>query len=568
MINDIIEKPLEMEDSLIKSIPKAKKPKKEKVEEIIPIRTDPERTVMTVDPVTLDPVGADVLQEKTIRTLAMLNKKRDEPIVFNGGVPCVIIDRTITPIKAATFKSIMGREIHFYGDKNKNLVRLSNTPDGLSSDCFHRIDFGKIFPNIHRVTTLPIIMEDGTILNGWQTINPDGDVINDPEIIMEDGTIVNKPKEIPELGIWQIPDVELQCFKSMTIENAIKILTEPFEGFEFLDDISKGNTWSYFFTMLLHHNINGMVPAYNFTGDKPGLGKSLLPKTLHRIIEGHDPKNISMPGARSQNFDQIFEKKMVSSLIKGALVYRIDNVPDDTKIISHILSTLITEGEIEGNILYCTEDKTLKNNSIFVITGNNISVGPNLRRRVQHIILVSRDEDPELRRFDNDVENDVLKNRNILVTAALKYVRECYKDGLPKSDQVKASFSEWNDISDHLIKSGNGAFGKFSANETSKTDIDPYRIFAEDIYEEYGTELFVPGDLEAIAFGKDGEDGPLLAKLDKSEKANKSRISYHLREMKKGSYIVWDSEQKKDIKIKFDRGTGGNRRKWIIKKAR
>ena len=426
-----------------------------------------------------DPKQPGDLYNEVLNKMARISKDSKQPILFNG-VPCLLNGKEMEPIKAKTFNPIMANMINFYEINKDNIVPIAKIPDHVVTACYNHQDFGSVFPTVSRVTSAPLFMDDGTILSG--------------------------AGYVPELNIYQLPGIELTLFDDL--EKALEVLQKPFKDFEFKDEVSRANTWAYFFTILMQPFIRDNVPFFNFTGTTPGTGKGMLCRTLHRIVEGCDPETIRCPDSKALNFDDALDRKLNSALLGGAPVYRIDNVRTGSTIDSDLLAIIATEDNVKVKVLYETTEKSVSVSSMFVFTGNNIFVSDDLRRRTQHIILQTDDPKPETREFDIDLKSYVLDNRQELLSAALSILNEWHKAGRPKCEQIKGSFQSWVSIIGGIIEFA--GLGNFQANETNEEDIDPHLHFVERVYNTYKSEVWRVSQVIDIAIGDDEYDATLI----------------------------------------------------------
>ena len=460
------------------------------------------------------------LYKEVLNKMARISKDSKQPILFNG-VPCLLNGKEMEPIKAKTFNPIMANMIEFYEINKSGVAPVTKIPDHLVAACYNHQDFGSVFPTVSRVTSAPLFMDDGTILSG--------------------------AGYVPELNIYQLPGIELTLFDDLG--KALEVLQEPFKDFEFKDEVSRANTWAYFFTILMQPFIRDNVPFFNFTGTTPGTGKGMLCRTLHRIVEGCDPETIRCPDNKALNFDDALDRKLNSALLGGAPVYRIDNVRTGSVIDSDLLAIIATEDHVKVKVLYETTEKSVFVNSMFVFTGNNIFVSDDLRRRTQHIILQTDDPNPETREFDIDIKSYVLDNRQELLSAAVSILKEWDKAKRPQCEQIKGSFQAWVSMIGGIIEFA--GLGEFQANETNEEDIDPHQHFVERVYNTYKSEVWKASDVVDIAAGDDEYDATLVIPQHIRKVAN--WLGGKLRGILNRPYPVLDYETGERFNVKIIR---------------
>ena len=500
-------------------ISREKLKQEDELEDGIELNPEADDTVF-IDDVSGDPKQPGDLYDEVLNKMARISKDLEEPILFNG-VPCKLVGSTLEGIERESFNPMMARMISFYEITKNGIMPISRIPDHLVSACFNHPEFGSVFPTVRRVTSAPLFMEDGSILNG--------------------------AGYVPELEIYQLPGITFHPFDKL--KDAVEVLKEPFKDFEFKDEASEANAWAYFFTMLMYPFIEGNVPFFNFTGTTPGTGKGMLCRTLHRIVEGHDPMMLGWEDKNNLSAEQNLKRTVVSAILKGAPVYFFDNVTAGTQISSNLLAAIATQRQVDVRVLYKTAEKSVPVNSIFTFTGNNISVSDDLKRRTQHIILNTDNPQPETRKFDIDLEEFVLEHREKLLSAALSILKFWHDNKRPLSHQIKGSFQKWTAMIGGIVEFA--GFGKFQSKEDSSMNLDPWKDFIEQVYNAHKSEPWKVGNVLGIAFGDEDYAGVLLEVVPDTINKVNIWLGKELTAYKDRPYTILDYETNQELVVKI-----------------
>ena len=144
-----------------------------------------------------------------------------------------------------------------------------------------------------------------------------------------------------------------------------------------------------------------------------GAGKGLLARCIAMIAFGREPHAVT-GGSTAEEL----EKRISAELMEGNPVLFLDNL-NNTAFRSNLLASAITERPARVRVLGRSLMVPLNPSAFVVLTGNGLTVSEDLARRFIAIELDPRTEDPEARRFANDIRADVARNRTKLLAAAL-----------------------------------------------------------------------------------------------------------------------------------------------------
>jgi hypothetical protein len=202
---------------------------------------------------------------------------------------------------------------------------------------------------------------------------------------------------------------------TMTPEEAVAILrTEMLGEFEFATEADVAAGLALVLTAIERKTLD-MAPGFMINASAQGSGKTTLARMAHLLVTGHD-----MPvAAMSENVEEQ-NKELTAMLMASVPIVCFDNVPDAFKVASPVLARALTSPTHTGRILGMSKMAELPTNTVFVVTGNNITADVDLSRRLLEVRLAPKEERPEQRRFQHpDVVGYVLSNRSHWMQAAL-----------------------------------------------------------------------------------------------------------------------------------------------------
>jgi hypothetical protein len=121
----------------------------------------------------------------------------------------------------------------------------------------------------------------------------------------------------------------------------------------------------------------------------------------------------------------------------------LDNIPDDGKLESSALASVLTAEEWAGSRLGHTDIRVDLNRLTWYATGNRISLAEDLARRSMPILIDSGMEKPQARTFDKNIKTWTMEHRGELVHAVLVLIRNWFCKGQPLSTRTKGSYERY-----------------------------------------------------------------------------------------------------------------------------
>jgi hypothetical protein len=148
--------------------------------------------------------------------------------------------------------------------------------------------------------------------------------------------------------------------------------------------------------------------------------------------------------------EEEMEKRLFAILYAGDPVIVIDNI--EHPIEGAALCSILTQETWKGRILGKSETAELPTKSLFIATGNNLTIRGDLTRRVVICRLDARSERPDERAFDFDPVELARQRRSELVVAGLTIIRGYIAGGRPMKGKIAdvGSFEDWTIIREVL----------------------------------------------------------------------------------------------------------------------
>lgn len=367
------------------------------------------------------------------------------------------------------------------------------------------------------ITHTPMVRADGSILG-----RPGYDVESRFLFLPGPGVRVPEVPEVPDDG---------------EINHAVSLLGEMTAGFPWDSDDDRANYYGMLLTPLLRLITPPSYKMFGITAHQPGSGKTLL-ADVARIIHGGV--------LRSEMPDKEYEaKQMIVATLVGtsAPVVHVDNVSGVLR--SAFLAGLLTaDGELSERELGNNSGVlSYSNDRLWVVTGNNLSLGGDLVRRTVVINIDPNMADPEKREFAiADLKGWAADNRNRLLWALLVMVRAWVAAGRPlAARQQSDSFAVW-EASVAGILDVCGVPGAFDAESGKKAagggDDDGLVTLLERVAGLYGQSAWTVADLlsgtvsvgpgDFVDESRDWLPSPVLDKLARSEAAGRKTLGYWL----------------------------------------
>jgi putative DNA primase/helicase len=197
------------------------------------------------------------------------------------------------------------------------------------------------------------------------------------------------------LGVYvDAPRIELpQRLRKQDAAAALERVSGWIDEFRFTDPkLDRAALLAFFLTAAVRFSIDH-APGFAITKHDFGAGGTTATKMAAILATGREPS--VMPCSNEQEL----EKQVTASLIHGANVRILDNLPEGTELSSRLLAQSLSERLVRVRVLGESREVECSTPALVAVTGVNIQTAADLNRRVIRISLDPRMSSPETRVF-------------------------------------------------------------------------------------------------------------------------------------------------------------------------
>jgi hypothetical protein len=189
---------------------------------------------------------------------------------------------------------------------------------------------------------------------------------------------------------------------------------------------------------------NGNIPLVLVQANSPRVGKTTLVKVISHILLGEECPVVTHSHSETEE-----RKRILSYLRTGRNMILVDNVVGQFG--GATINALATSRFFEDRILGQTKILQVPNDTVWFITGNNMTLAPDTAERCLNVRLHTSDERPHLRsgfRYP-ELLTTAHQYRDRLLSAALTLVRAYIVAGKPRVEMEPwGGFESWS----HLVR--------------------------------------------------------------------------------------------------------------------
>jgi hypothetical protein len=212
----------------------------------------------------------------------------------------------------------------------------------------------------------------------------------------------------------------------MSPEQARALLEEMLCDFPFSSEADKANTFAYLFAPFVRE-MCGSIPLFLLDAAQRGTGKTLLNDLIHTIWTGENAPLSDLPlNAEEQR------KQLTTHLMHGPASVVFDDI---SLLQGNAIQRAVTGHTWSDRLLGKNEEISVPIRAIFSATGNNVTLGGDMVRRVVLIRLESSEENPSQRsgfkRSESELRLWVQDHRADLVRACIALVHHGLVHGTP-----------------------------------------------------------------------------------------------------------------------------------------
>lgn len=352
-----------------------------------------------------------------------LDDWNDPPTIFQRGTDPVCIEKddrgrpVITELPDAALDSFVHDAANFVRESGSGVQQTD-----LPKRHVHRIRETADFPPLGGIVEVPVIRQDGSFLT-----EPGYD---------EASGLYFEPA--PGLDVPAIPSHPSQ----QEIDRALDKLCTPLQDFPFVGPASPANALALMLTPIIRPALQGNVPMALVDATVRGTGKTLLVSVISIIATGRPAATMKVPGS-----DEEWRKQITAQLLRGSSMIVVDNVqePLQSAALEQALTTAIWQDRVLGK----SKQVSIPQRATWVATGNNISPGGDMIRRVYSIRMDAEMERPWTgRNFAiPNLQEWAREHRGELVGNLLILAQAWFAAGQPDpSVEPLGSFEQWTRV--------------------------------------------------------------------------------------------------------------------------
>jgi hypothetical protein len=185
-------------------------------------------------------------------------------------------------------------------------------------------------------------------------------------------------------------------------------------------------------------------PIFIFVGNAEGSGKTLLALLCCTPYPEMPPE--PAPADRAE-----WAKRILTAVIDGSRILFFDNCKQHLD--EGALEAYATASHYTGRILGVSKRFTGEAGATILITGNQLTVSPDLRRRSLFVKLFLRELKAEDRKIARPLDAGGISNyRPIILSALWTLVHEWDKAGRPKASRMNSNFPKWCDTIGGIVE--------------------------------------------------------------------------------------------------------------------
>jgi putative DNA primase/helicase len=266
----------------------------------------------------------------------------------------------------------------------------------------------------------------------WPVLAPNG------EIVINNGYSPSTRYLLSSVPRIELPPKPTHEHAAAALARLLGLIAE----FPFVSAEGRAAWVSGILTVLARPAIDGPVPAIIFDAPTPGAGKTLLAHAISLLVTG------DMATARAAPDDNgEWNRAILSIALGGDPVVLFDNLRG--KLENGTLEAVLTSQRYADRKLRTNEDVRVDVQSLFLITGNNMTVTRDFVRRALHCRLVPDVERPE-QRGDyqiRDLAGHIRAHRAELLSAALTIFWAYSVAGSPVvSMRHLGTYEKWSEV--------------------------------------------------------------------------------------------------------------------------
>ena len=272
---------------------------------------------------------------------------------------------------------------------------------------------------------------------GWP-FAPVSGLINAPTL-RPDGSLLSKEGYDAKTGLLLLnpPPVPIKLHPTRDdAEAALKLLKALLSETPFVKDMDRAVALSLILTTILRGTLE-TSPLHIFVAPTAGSGKSFVVDIASQIATGRRCAVVAATGIWEE-----LEKRLGAAMLSGRPMISLDNL--NGELSSNLLCQAVSQPVISFRPLGVSTEVNLTTRSVFVATGNNLSIADDLGRRTLLANIDPGMERPWQREFKQKPLEMIARDRPKYISAALTITLAYIAAGLPDLPPDLSGFEQWS----------------------------------------------------------------------------------------------------------------------------
>jgi len=301
----------------------------------------------------------------------------------------------------------------------------------------------------------------------------------------------------------KIPEVPANPTSEQIAGARALLVDELLVDFPFVRDSDRAHAVAAILLSFLQRIIGGLAPIHLIEAPTQGSGKGLLASLISIVSTGAASEGRTIP----EGEDEV-RKMITAELITGRPIILLDNLSEKRRLDSAALASVVTLPWWTDRLLGESTMLHLRNNSLWLMTGNNPRLSDEMSRRCIRLRIDPRIDMPWLRAgFKHPLITEwAEENRSALVHAALVLVQAWIAAGQPLHSTRLGSFERWSGVMGGVLAVAGvpGFLGNLNElYESADTDGQMWREFTGAWWETYHDEPKKVADLNQFCEERD-----------------------------------------------------------------
>ncbi len=364
--------------------------------------------------------------EATVTAVLAWNDRQPRPVLYRRGSTLVMVGDDGVPAEVGPdqWGYILAQAARFYRHDEVEGVRIVEAPVRLLRDLVGASGLSARFPELASISHAPILTPNGALVEGGYDA--------------ETKTLVASRMRL------SIPDEPTQD----DARESVEFLSEhilgrgPQSGFPFGDDASRANALGLLLLPVVRDAIRGLVPGAVINAPDRSNGKTLFATCVMATATG------SADTAYLPRDDRELQREILAPAFReGRRVLVLDNQVDLVR--SPLLAKVLTDPQFAFRAYHTQSEIKGENKLLVILTGNNVQVETDFRRRTFWIHLDAKTPNADGRTgFRHaDLHGWVRRNRAEVLSALFTIARAWYVAGQPEATvPTLGSYREWSRV--------------------------------------------------------------------------------------------------------------------------